>query len=76
MIERVGKRLDCWKRASFSLGGRISLIRACLSSISLYFMSLFKIPVRVAKRLEKIMRDFLWEVVAEGGRDHLDGISL
>ncbi|KAL4396086.1 bis(5'-adenosyl)-triphosphatase [Arachis hypogaea] len=45
--------------AYFSLGGRIILIHACLSSSPPYFLSLFCIPVGVANTIEKITRDFL-----------------
>ena len=37
------------------------LIKSTLSSLFIYFMSLFVIPKRVAARLEKMHRDFLWE---------------
>ena len=36
------------------------LIKSTLSSLPIYFMLLFVIPKRVATRLEKIQRDFLW----------------
>lgn len=51
--------------------GRITLIQASLSSMSLYLLSLFKIPVGVAYRIEKIMRDFLWSDGGDYKRDHL-----
>ena len=71
VIQRISKRLDSWKGVHFSLGGRITLIQASLSSIPLYFLSLFKIPVKVAKRIENIMRDFLWSRKDDTKRDHL-----
>ena len=43
-----------------SKGGRVTLIPSTLSSFPTYFMSLFRIPSLVCKRLEKIKRDFLW----------------
>ena len=42
-----------------------------LSSIPSYFLSLFKMPVRVVNKVEKLMRSFLWEGVEEGKKDHL-----
>ena len=44
MIERISQRLDKWKKASLSLGGRITLIPSCLSHIPSYFLYLLKIP--------------------------------
>ena len=71
VVEKVVRRLDSWKKAFLSLGGRITLIHSCLSHIPSYFLSLFRIPVSVAKRLEKLKRDFLWSGVGEGKKDHL-----
>lgn len=35
VIVRISKMLYTWKRAYFSLGGRITLVQACLSSMPL-----------------------------------------
>ena len=54
------KRLALWKRQYISKGGRITLIKSTLASIPLYQRSLFRMPKIVARRLEKLQRDFLW----------------
>ncbi|RVW77727.1 Transposon TX1 uncharacterized 149 kDa protein [Vitis vinifera] len=66
VVERISRRLDGWKKAYLSLGGRITLIQSCLSHIPSYFLSLFKIPVSIASKIEKMQRDFLW---SGGGRE-------
>ena len=58
--ERFRKRLASWKRQYISKGGRLALIKSTLSSLPIYFLSLFRIPKLVYARLEKIQRDFLW----------------
>ena len=58
--ERMRKRLALWKRQYISKGGRITLIKSTLASIPIYQLSLFRMPKIVAKRLEKVQRDFLW----------------
>ena len=58
--ERMRRRLALWKRQYISKGGRITLIKSTLASISIYQLSLFRMPKIVAKRLEKVQRDFLW----------------
>ena len=40
-----------------------TLLRSTLSSLPIYYMSLFRLPRRINVRLERIQRDFLW-----GGR--------
>ncbi|RVW93876.1 Transposon TX1 uncharacterized 149 kDa protein [Vitis vinifera] len=71
MVERILRRLDGWKKAFLSLGGRITLIQFCLSHIPSYFLSLFKIPVSIASKIEKMQRDFLWSGAGKGKKDHL-----
>ncbi|KAL5538425.1 hypothetical protein UlMin_043523 [Ulmus minor] len=61
VVEKVGKRLDGWKKSVLSKGGRLTMIQSVLSSIPIYFMSLFKLPNGVAALLEKMMRQFLWD---------------
>ena len=58
--ERFRRRLATWKRQYISKGGRITLIQSTLSSLPIYFLSLFRMPKIVCSRLEKIQRDFLW----------------
>ena len=58
--ERFRKRLASWKRQDISKGGTLTLIQSTLSSLPIYFLSLFRIPRLVCARLEKIQRDFLW----------------
>ena len=60
MEERVRRRLALWKSQYISEGGRITLIKSTLASMPIYQMSIFRIPKIVAKRIEKVQRDFLW----------------
>ncbi|KAL5538556.1 hypothetical protein UlMin_042562 [Ulmus minor] len=55
VVEKVGKRLDGWKKAFLSKGGRLTLIQSVLSSIPIYFISLFKLTKVVTGTLEKMM---------------------
>ena len=58
--EKVRRRLALWKHQYISKGGRITLIKSTMASMPLYQMSLFRMPKSVARRLEKLQRDFLW----------------
>lgn len=59
VIERMEKRLSCWKGRFLSKGGKLVLLRSVLSSITTYYLSLFVVPVSVSNRIEWIQRDFL-----------------
>ena len=59
ILEKMECRLAGWKRPLLSKGGRVTLIKSTLANIPTYYMSLFKIPIKVANRIEKIQRDFL-----------------
>ena len=43
-----------------------NLIQSVLASMPIYYMSIFKIPGRVADLLEKMMRAFLWDIRENG----------
>lgn len=61
MIYKMSKKLVSWKKSFLSRGGRLTLIAAALIAMPTYFMSLFKVPLGVAKSMERIMRNFLWD---------------
>jgi hypothetical protein len=64
-----------WKWMYLSKGGRLTLIKSTLSNIPTYYLSLFQIPMRVAKRIEKLQRDFLWGGVGDEFKFHLVNCS-
>ena len=59
IIKKMERRLAGWQRLYLSKGGRLTLLKSTLSSLPTYYLSLFTIPVSVAKRLEKLQRTFL-----------------
>lgn len=59
VVERVHKMLVGWKKSCISLGDCLTLIKATLFNVPVYYMSLFKMPKKIQKELEKCQRDFL-----------------
>ncbi|KAI9187301.1 hypothetical protein LWI28_026562 [Acer negundo] len=60
VVQKVEQRLALWKSKFFSKGGRLVLIKAVLASISTYYISVFKMLVGIANKIEKLQRDFFW----------------
>ncbi|RVW82306.1 putative ribonuclease H protein [Vitis vinifera] len=60
MEERMRIRLALWKKTIYIQRWRITLIKSTLASIPIYQLSFFRMPKIVARRLEKLQRDFLW----------------
>jgi len=71
VIEKVERRLASWKKLYLFKGGRVTLIHSTHSSIPTYYLSLFPISVSVAKKLERLQREFLWSGIGDETKFHL-----
>ncbi|GJX39372.1 putative RNA-directed DNA polymerase, eukaryota, reverse transcriptase zinc-binding domain protein [Tanacetum coccineum] len=58
MIDRFRRKLSTWKANMLSIGGRFTLIKAVLRSLGIYYLSLFKCPESVIKKLESLRASF------------------
>ncbi|KAK5832869.1 hypothetical protein PVK06_016675 [Gossypium arboreum] len=54
IVKRVERKLTGWKSRSLSWADRVVLINAVLSSLPIYFMSIFQVPIAVIKKIDKI----------------------
>jgi len=57
---RLKSRLNVWKGRFLSMAGRICLIKSVITVIPLYYLSLFKVPESVYRRIINIQRRLLW----------------
>ena len=71
VLERKEHKLASWKAKYLSFGGRVTLIKATLENLPLYFMSIFKCPTSIIKHIEKFQRDFLWRGKSNKQKFHL-----
>ncbi|XP_038972451.1 uncharacterized protein LOC120104769 [Phoenix dactylifera] len=62
----IRHRLEGWQIHSLSMMGRVTLVRSVLSSIPIYLLSNFLMPVATVRNLERIFRNFIWG--RNGGR--------
>ena len=61
VIEKMKNKLASWKARMMSFGGRLTLTKSVLGSLTLYFFTLFRAPRGVTRELERIRcRFFFW----------------
>lgn len=65
------KSLSSWKGKFLLKGGKLEMLKSVISSMPLYFLSLFIAPSLIIQRLEKIHRDFLWNSFDGSSKFHL-----
>ena len=46
ILEKIERKLAGWKKLYLSKGGRLTLLKSSLSSLSTYFLPIFTIPTR------------------------------
>ncbi|KAJ4810728.1 RNA-directed DNA polymerase (reverse transcriptase)-related family protein [Rhynchospora pubera] len=68
LLNRFQTKLNGWSSSLLSKAGRLVLLNSCLSSLPIYFMSIFKLPSWVVKRIDSIRRSFLWHGVRQEKR--------
>jgi len=61
VINKLKTRLNVWKGRFLTMAGRICLINSVITVIPLYYLSLFKAPDPICKRITSIQRRFLWD---------------
>jgi hypothetical protein len=54
------KKLQGWKGKLLSIGGRVTLLNLVLSSIPIYWMSVYRLLVHVRHSIDKLRKWFLW----------------
>nr|XP_043630018.1 uncharacterized protein LOC122601315 [Erigeron canadensis] len=60
LVERMEAKISDWKNKSLSFVGRLQLNNSVLSSLHIYWASVFILPASIINDLEKKMRSFLW----------------
>ena len=58
LLEKFAKKLGSWKRNTLSMGGRLTLCKSVLGGIGVYMFSIFKAPMKVISRMEKLRKEF------------------
>lgn len=67
LIDKVYRVLEEWKARLLSFIGRLTLVKAVLSSIPIYTLASANVPKGTIKRVEHIICNFLWHVQGHSG---------
>ncbi|XP_071688120.1 uncharacterized mitochondrial protein AtMg00310-like [Rutidosis leptorrhynchoides] len=68
--DRFTKRLSGWKANLLSIGGHLTLIKAVLGSLGIYFLSIYKCPETVLNNLESVRASFFWGSLENNKKMH------
>nr|GEX79149.1 hypothetical protein [Tanacetum cinerariifolium] len=60
LIDKVKSRLHNWKNKALSFAGRLQLLRSVISSIQVFWSSVYILPMYVSNEIEKLMMGFIW----------------
>nr|GFA58219.1 RNA-directed DNA polymerase, eukaryota, reverse transcriptase zinc-binding domain protein [Tanacetum cinerariifolium] len=58
IINKILSRLSKWKMKTLSIGGRLTLLKSVLGAMPIYYISIFKVPKLVLKKMESIRSHF------------------
>ena len=60
LLNKFEKRIKHWAFKYLSLGGRLVLVNAVLSSIPIYWMGLAPLPSTILQKIRRVIFNFLW----------------
>ncbi|GJY24381.1 RNA-directed DNA polymerase, eukaryota, reverse transcriptase zinc-binding domain protein [Tanacetum coccineum] len=60
LIDRVQAKVTNWLNKMLSYAGRLQLIASILSSMQVYWASVFILPKTVTKEIDRMLKGFLW----------------
>nr|GEV14313.1 RNA-directed DNA polymerase, eukaryota [Tanacetum cinerariifolium] len=58
VLSKITARLSKWKLKTLFIGGRLTFLKSVLTSLPLYQMSVYKVPIGVLNRMESMHRNF------------------
>lgn len=60
VLVKIKNKLSSWKAKTLLRVGRLPLIKSVFNTLPIYYMSMFKMPKSIAKKIMKLQRRFFW----------------
>ncbi|KAH7855512.1 hypothetical protein Vadar_025710 [Vaccinium darrowii] len=70
LIDKVRAKLASWKSKCLSFAGRVTLVKSVNEAIPAYVMQCNLLPTSVAKSLDKLNWDFIWDSTVDKKKTH------
>ncbi|KAE8687812.1 Beta-adaptin-like protein A [Hibiscus syriacus] len=70
ILQNFNNKLAGWKASTLSMAGRLVLIKSVLSSLPIFFLSIFKMLLKVKQKVNTLMSNFLWGESSSKNRNH------
>jgi hypothetical protein len=69
--EKMEKKTHIWKGKQNAYGGRLVLLRSCLSNVPYYMLSMFDLPKGPDKKFNFFMKRLFWQEDDDNKKYHL-----
>jgi hypothetical protein len=74
IVDRILARISGWKGRLLSYGARLTLLRACVTNIPIYLLSVINFPKWAIKAINSHMANFFWNDQQNRHKYHLSNI--
>ena len=70
MVEKGIKRISGWQSKILNFGGKVTLVKHVLQSISIHNLAAMSSPKTTLKYIKKVIADFFWGIENDGKKYH------
>jgi hypothetical protein len=73
---KVAKRILSWRGKQSSSGGRLIFTNNCLSSVPIYTMGFYMLPLGTHRKMDSIISNFFWKDAGDNFKYHMMSWSV
>lgn len=61
MIQKVKNKLNKWRGKYLTFTRKLTLVKSVVTTLSLFFVAIFKMETHVSEEIKRHKREFLWD---------------